>query len=370
MIKQKVLFIDRDGVLLLEPEDQQIDSIDKINFPSNMLQSLSEISSSLDYKLVMVTNQDGLGTASFPERDFWPVHELLIRTLQSVNVEFDEINIDRSIPEENSPYRKPGTAMLRKYMSGKYDLSNSYVIGDRASDMQLAKNLSCKGILFNAFNGENKSELTPSLITSDWTEISRFLTRENRKVNLIRNTKETKISVAMDLDGNGESRISTGLSFLDHMLDQIARHSGINLEIKTAGDLNVDEHHTIEDTAIALGEAINKALAKKVGLQRYGFALPMDDCRSQVLLDFGGRSWLEWDVKFERENVGDCPTEMFFHFFKSLADSAKVNINVISRGDNEHHKIESIFKAFARALKMAITRDLNDFSIPTTKGML
>lgn len=368
---KKILFIDRDGVLLQEPDDQQIDAFEKIKFPPNMLTSLSKMASLLDYKLVMVTNQDGLGSLSFPEKTFWPVQEFLLETLENVNITFESIHIDRSFPEDYSPYRKPGTAMLSQYLKGEYDLKNSFVIGDRMSDMQLAKNLGCRGIRYNAFEIDESHNLENiALVTNNWTEIESFLFQLDRKSQRIRNTNETKIELAINLDGTGKSKISTGLNFFDHMLDQVAKHSGIDLFIHCKGDLEVDEHHTIEDTAIALGQVINQALSKKVGIQRYGFALPMDDCRTQVLLDFGGRAWLEWDADFFREKIGDCPTEMFLHFFQSLAINAQANINIISYGKNEHHKIESIFKAFARALKMAIKRDETDFNIPTTKGLL
>lgn len=373
-IKQKVLFIDRDGVLVHEPEDQQVDDINKVIFPDNMLVSLAKIKNLLDYKFVMITNQDGLGTESFPEKTFWPVQELILRTLESVGVSFEEIHIDHSFASDNSPYRKPNTGRLTKYMKGDYDLENSFVIGDRLSDMELAKNLGCKGIRIHAFDeiqleyGELSDVI--SINASNWKEVEEYLLGQDREVLAVRKTRETSIEGLVNLDGTGKAKNDTGLKFFDHMLDQIAKHSGMDLSIICKGDLEVDEHHTIEDVAIVLGELIQASIAKKVGIGRYGFALPMDDCRSQVLLDFGGRSWIEWEVDFKRERVGDMPTEMVYHFFKSLSESARLNLNIISHGYNEHHKIESIFKAFARALKAAIKRDKNDYSIPTTKGML
>jgi len=373
--KQKILFIDRDGVLVHEPQDYQVDHIDKVTFPDGLLTSLSKIAGLLNYKLVMVTNQDGLGTDSFPEKDFWPVQELILRTLSSVDVNFSEIHIDHSFAKDNSPYRKPGTARLKKYMNGEYDLENSFVIGDRLSDMQLAKNLGCKGIRIHALdekNGETYDALqsTIAIDAPSWKQVENYLFDLDRQSRAIRNTNETKISASMNLDGNGVAKVNTGLAFFDHMLDQIAKHSGMDLEVTVNGDLEVDEHHTVEDTAIVLGSLIKDTIGKKVGINRYGFALPMDDCRAQVLLDFGGRSWLEWNATFTREKVGDLPTEMFYHFFKSLSEHAAINLNIIAEGDNEHHKIESIFKAFARALKMAMTQNKQDLSIPTTKGML
>ncbi len=372
--KQKVLFLDRDGVLVLEPSDYQVDHIDKVVFPEYMLTSLSRIATLLDYKLVMITNQDGLGTDSFPEKDFWPVQELILRTLKSVGVIFEEIHIDHSFAKDNSPYRKPGIARLGKYRNGDYDLKNSYVIGDRLSDMELAKNLGCKGIRINALEEDDidYGDLADTIVASydNWKGIDTYLFARDRVVSAVRKTHETRIEGQINLDGNGEAKNDTGLKFFDHMLDQIAKHSGIDLSISCKGDLEVDEHHTIEDVAIVLGALIKDAIAKKVGINRYGFALPMDDCRAQVLLDFGGRSWLEWKGEFKRERVGDVPTEMFYHFFKSVSEHGAINLNIIAEGNNEHHKIEAIFKAFARALKMAIKQDKNDYSIPTTKGML
>ncbi len=368
---KKILFIDRDGVLIEEPDDQQIDQFQKLKFTKNMLTSLSNIAHYLDYELVMVTNQDGLGSVSFPEKDFWPIQEFLLQTLQDVGVFFSDIHIDRSFEKDRSPYRKPGTAMLTKYLQADYDLEHSFVIGDRMSDMQLAANLGCKGIRYNAFDPElDTTQLPVELQTDDWKNIETYLLTRNRNAQLIRNTNETSIQISINLDGHGQSSIATGLPFFDHMLDQMAKHSGVDLFIQSKGDLHIDEHHTMEDTGIAFGEILHLALAKKTGLQRYGFALPMDDCRSQVLLDFGGRSDLVWEVDFQREKIGDCPTEMFQHFFKSVASSAKANIHIKAYGQNEHHKIESIFKAFARAMKTAIKRNVNDLTLPTTKGMI
>ncbi len=373
MVKEKILFLDRDGVLVYEPQDYQVDDINKVTFPKDLLTSLSKINNTLDYSLVMITNQDGLGSDSFPEKDFWPAHELILRTLESVGIQFKEIHIDRSFASDQSPYRKPGTARLKKYMSGEYDLERSFVIGDRLSDMQLAKNLGCKGIRIHALEEAVEYEDLGETIVFEakgWKDVESFLLGQDRAVLADRKTHETRIQAMLNLDGSGIANISTGLKFFDHMLDQIAKHSGVDITVECKGDLEVDEHHTVEDVAIVLGQLIQKAIGKKVGIGRYGFALPMDDCRAQVLLDFGGRSWIEWKVEFKRERVGDVHTEMFFHFFKSLSDHAAINLNIIAEGDNEHHKIEAIFKSFARALKTAIKQDKNDFSIPTTKGML
>lgn len=369
---KKVLFIDRDGILLEEPLDEQVDSLEKVKFPYGMFTALSKIVQTLDYELVMVTNQDGLGTKLYPESDFWPYQELLIRSLAGEGVEFNEICIDRSFAIDKSKYRKPETGLLIKYMTGKYDLKNSFVIGDRWSDMQLAANLGCKGIWLNYRENDKEGTWRESIVlkTNSWSNVYKYLIKSDRKAIAIRNTSETKIKASINLDGTGVAEIKTGLSFFDHMLDQISRHGLLDLFIKVDGDLEVDEHHTIEDTAIAFGEIINKALAKKAGITRYGYAIPMDDCKAQVLLDFGGRPWLVWDVKFEREMIGDVPTEMWYHFFKSFCDHAKCNLNIKADGENEHHKIESIFKAFAKAIKMAKSRNENDFSIPSTKGTL
>ena len=368
---QKILFLDRDGTIIKEPHDYQIDHIDKFEFLEGVINHLKRIVDTLDYQLVMVTNQDGLGTDAYPETDFWPYQELMIRTLKSEGVTFSDIHIDRSFPEDNSPYRKPGTAMLTKYMEGDYDLENSYVIGDRWSDMQLAKNLGCKSILLAEKTIDQRpEELVVDHQVNTWKKIFDILTKEDRKAKAIRNTNETKIKASINLEGTGLAEISTGLGFFDHMLHQIAKHGSLDLFVAVNGDLEVDEHHTIEDTAIVLGELINRSLAKKAGIQRYGFALPMDEVEAQVLIDFGGRPWFVWDVKFEREKIGDVPTEMFFHFFKSFSDNAKCNLNIKAIGENEHHIIEAIFKSFAKAIKMAKERNMNDLSIPSTKGTL
>ncbi len=372
MMKKKVLFIDRDGTIILEPPvDFQVDSLAKLEFYPKVIRNLHFIQKNLDFEFVMVTNQDGLGTSSFPEETFWPAHNKMLKTLEGEDVFFDDILIDKSFPEENAPTRKPRTGMLTKYMTEEYDLASSYVIGDRLTDMELAKNLGCKGILLNdEISVPNHLEDTIVLQTIDWDYVSEYLFAGEREAEIQRKTNETDIYVLLNLDGKGKSNISTGLSFFDHMLEQIAKHSGMDLSIQVKGDLNVDEHHTIEDTAIALGEAIYNALGDKRGIERYGFCLPMDDCLCTVALDFGGRSWLVWDADFKREKVGDMPTEMFIHFFKSLSDSAKMNLNVKAEGANEHHKIEGIFKAFARALKMAKKRDIFNYVLPSTKGVL
>lgn len=372
---KKVLFIDRDGTLVVEPPlDYQLDAFEKLEFYPKMLRNLSFICSQLDYELVMVTNQDGLGTPSFPENTFWPVHQLILKTLAGEGIVFDEILIDTSFPEDNSPNRKPRTGLLNKYIgSDQYDLANSFVIGDRVTDVELAKNLGCKAILL-----QNDKDLLSDttlenccvLATTDWNRISDFLIAGERTAAVSRKTNETDIFVSVDLDGSGKSSIKTQLGFFDHMLEQIAKHAGIDLIITVKGDLEVDEHHTIEDTAIVLGECLYKALGNKRGIERYGFSLPMDDCLCQVCLDFGGRSWLVWDAKFQREKIGDMPTEMFMHFFKSLSDAAKMNLNIKAEGENEHHKIEGIFKAFARAIKMAIRRDVYKYELPSSKGVL
>ncbi|MDR1743214.1 MAG: bifunctional histidinol-phosphatase/imidazoleglycerol-phosphate dehydratase HisB [Dysgonamonadaceae bacterium] len=361
---KKVLFIDRDGTLIVEPEDEQIDSLEKLEFYPKVFQNLSRIASELEYELVMVSNQDGLGTASFPEETFWPAHNKMLKAFENEGVRFDEILIDRSFPKDNLPTRKPGTAMLTHYMKGDYDLPNSFVIGDRDTDVQLAENLGCGAILLS-----QKSNPKTRLCTTDWNEIYRFLKAEPRKATIVRKTAETDISVSVNLDGTGKSDISTGLGFFDHTLDQIARHGGIDLTVNVNGDLHIDEHHTIEDTGIALGECFLQALGKKKSIARYGFLLPMDDCLAQVAIDFGGRPWIVWDLEFKREKIGDVPTEMFFHFFKSFSDNAKCNLNVKAEGENEHHKIEAVFKAFAKAVKMAVKRGETQ-GIPSTKGSL
>ncbi|REC42699.1 bifunctional histidinol-phosphatase/imidazoleglycerol-phosphate dehydratase HisB [Chryseobacterium pennipullorum] len=363
---KKVLFIDRDGTLIIEPPtDFQVDSLEKLEFYPGVFQNLSKIANELDYELVMVTNQDGLGTESFPEEDFIKPQEKMLKALENEGICFSDILIDKSLESKNLPTRKPGIGMLGKYIYGNYDLKNSYVIGDRSTDVQLAKNLGSKAIYINeSFNID--SELT----TTSWAEIYKFLKSGMRKAKVARKTNETDIEIEVNIDGTGIAEISTGLHFFDHMLEQIARHGNMDLKIKVNGDLNVDEHHTIEDTGIVLGEAISKALGKKKGIERYGFLLPMDDCLAQVAIDFGGRPWLVWDVEFKREKIGDVPTEMFFHFFKSFTDSSKSNLNIKAEGDNEHHKIESVFKAFAKAVKMAVNQSDANYSLPSTKGSL
>jgi len=371
-MKKKALFIDRDGTLVLEPPvDYQLDSLEKLEFYPKVIRNLYFIRKNLDFEFVMVTNQDGLGTASFPEDTFWPAHNQILKTLEGEGIVFDEILIDKSFPEDNALTRKPRTGMLDKYMTGDYDLEHSFVIGDRQTDVELAKNLGCKAVFMQ------DDEVLPDdlkdicvLETTDWDVITEFLFAGERKAEVKRTTKETDIYIALNLDGKGTCDISTGLGFFDHMLEQIGKHSGMDLTIQVKGDLNVDEHHTIEDTAIALGEAIHKALGNKRGIERYGYCLPMDDCLCSVALDFGGRAWLVWEADFHRERVGDMPTEMFMHFFKSLSDSARMNLNIKAEGNNEHHKIEGIFKALARALKMAKKRDIFNYELPSTKGVI
>ena len=374
---KRALFIDRDGTLVIEPPvDYQLDSLEKLVFYPKVFRNLYFIRKQLDFEFVMVTNQDGLGTDSFPEDTFWPAHDKMLKTLEGEGIRFDDILIDRSFPEENSPNRKPRTGMLGRYLSGEYDLANSYVIGDRLTDMQLAANLGAKGIWLRTDDVEARQLLTentaisPILITDDWDRITEYLFAGERRATIRRTTKETDIFVEVNLDGHGRTEISTGLGFFDHMLDQIGKHSGIDLTVRVKGDLEVDEHHTIEDTAIALGEALLKALGDKRGIERYGYCLPMDDCLCSVALDFGGRPWLVWDAAFHREKVGDMPTEMFLHFFKSLSDAARMNLNIKAEGTNEHHKIEGIFKALARSIKMAIRRDIYRYELPSTKGTL
>ena len=374
---KKVLFIDRDGTLTLEPNDFQLDSFDKLIFYPNVFQYLSKIAKELDYELVIVTNQDGLGTSSFPENTFWPVHNFILQSFENEGVVFDQVFIDKSFPKDQQPTRKPGTELLKSYIDNPaYDLENSYVIGDRLTDMELAKNLGCKGILIDTDTERGATEVTDAVLavivlkTQLWEEIYQRLLLKDRKVTLTRNTKETKIAIALNLDGSGQSTIDTGIAFFDHMLDQLARHGQMDISIQTKGDLEVDEHHTIEDTAIALGETFALALGNKLGIERYGFTLPMDDALAQVAIDFGGRNWLVWEAEFKREMIGKMPTEMFFHFFKSFADGAKANINIKAEGDNEHHKIEVIFKAFAKAIKVAVKRDSSKMILPSTKGML
>lgn len=374
---KRALFIDRDGTIIVEPPiDFQVDTLEKLEFLPKVISNLSFISSHLDYELVMVSNQDGLGTESFPTEDFELVQNKMLKTLEGEGVTFDDIIIDKTFEHEHAPTRKPGIALLGKYTSGEYDLANSFVIGDRITDVILAKNLGAKAIFIN--DEENGKELIKNagltdvctLITQSWDRISDFLRGGSRTATVKRTTSETDIDITIDLDGNGSCNISTGLGFFDHMLCQIGKHSGINLTINVKGDTWVDEHHTIEDTAIALGEAIHLALGNKRGIERYGFVLPMDDCQCTVALDFGGRSWLVWDAEFHREKIGEMPTEMFLHFFKSLSDSAHMNLYISAHGDNEHHKIEGIFKALARAIKMAIRRDIFSYQLPSTKGIL
>lgn len=376
-MKKRALFIDRDGTLVKEPPvDYQLDSLEKLEFYPKVIRNLYFIRKHLDFELVMVSNQDGLGTASFPEETFWPPHNLMLKTLEGEGIVFDAIHIDPSLPEENSPGRKPRTGMLTRYLDGSYDLAASFVIGDRPTDMELAENLGAGGIWLRDPEGMEKEPeayhrtFAPRLVTDDWDRIAEFLFAGERRATVKRTTRETDIYVSLCLDGTGKTDISTGLGFFDHMLDQIGKHSGIDLTIRTRGDLEVDEHHTIEDTALALGEALLKALGDKRGIERYGYALPMDDCLCSVALDFGGRPWLVWDAEFRREKVGEMPTEMFLHFFKSLSDAARMNLNVKAEGTNEHHKIEGIFKALARSLKMAVRRDIYHYELPSTKGSL
>lgn len=389
---KKILFIDRDGCIIEEPQpSQQVDSLEKLEFRPGAITVLSKIARELDYLLVMVTNQDGMGTDSFPEDTFWPAHNKMLKTLENEGFVFDAIHIDRSFRHENLPTRKPGTAMLTAYMNGEYDLANSYVIGDRITDVQLAHNLGAKAIMLlaNAVDGEKglANEFQPDtvadgidLVAHHWNDIWQHLRLPPRRVHHHRSTRETDIAIEMNLDGTGVSDITTGIGFFDHMLDQLARHGGIDLKLTTKGDLHIDEHHTIEDTGLALGEAFLKALEDKRGMERYGFdasdmeknkvVLPMDDALAQVAIDFGGRPWLVWEADFKREKVGEMPTEMFFHFFKSFSDTAKCNLNIKAEGQNEHHKIEIIFKGFARAIKMAVRRDPSSTQLPSTKGIL
>ncbi|KAF2326779.1 bifunctional histidinol-phosphatase/imidazoleglycerol-phosphate dehydratase HisB [Flavobacterium ginsenosidimutans] len=377
---KKVLFIDRDGTIVLEPENLQLDSLDKLEFYPKAFQYLAKIASELDYELAMVTNQDGLGTDSFPEDTFWPTQNFILKAFENEGVVFDEIFVDRSFPEENAPTRKPRTGMLTKYLNNpEYDLTNSFVLGDRLTDVELAKNLGAKAIFMNDTDGAGSNEISSKreelnetivLQTMDWKKIYEFLKLEARSASITRKTNETDIYINLNLDGTGKSKIDTGIAFFDHMLDQISRHGQMDLEITVKGDLEVDEHHTIEDTAIALGEVFAKALGNKLGIERYGFCLPMDDCLAQAAIDFGGRNWLIWETEFKREMVGKMPTEMFYHFFKSFTDGAKANLNIKAEGINEHHKIEAIFKAFAKAIKVAVKRDTEKMILPSTKGML
>lgn len=354
---KKVLFIDRDGTIIVEPEDEQVDTVGKFRFLPKAISSLAFIRQHTDYELVMVTNQDGLGTPAYPQDVFDQLQSLMLETLKGEGVEFDAIHIDKSFPDDNLPTRKPGIGMLTQYLNGDYDLQNSYVIGDRQTDAQLATNLGCKSLIIGTD-------------VDGWEKITEIVYAGQRTAEVVRTTKETDISIKVNLDGTGKSNISTGLGFFDHMLEQISKHGNIDLDIHVTGDLNVDEHHTIEDTGIALGECVLKALGDKRGIQRYGYLLPMDDCLCQVALDFGGRAWLVWDAEFRREKVGDMPTEMFLHFFKSFSDAAKMNLNIKAEGDNEHHKIEGIFKALGKSIKMATRRDIHNFQLPSSKGIL
>jgi imidazoleglycerol-phosphate dehydratase/histidinol-phosphatase len=370
---KKVLFIDRDGTLIIEPPDQQIDSLEKLEYYPGVFSWLSRIAKETDYELVIVTNQDGLGTKSFPENTFWPAQNKMIQAFQNEGIIFSKSFIDRTFTHENKPTRKPGIGMLNEFFNGQYDLKNSYVIGDRLTDVELAKNLGAKGILINDGSLSQKLNETKlndycAVVTKSWEDIYKLLTVVERKASVIRTTKETDIRIELNLDGSGKSSMSTGLGFFDHMLDQLARHGNVDLAVTVKGDLHIDEHHTIEDTALALGEAFLKALGDKRGIERYGFCLPMDDCLSQVALDFGGRPWLVWEAEFKREKIGEMPTEMFYHFFKSFSDTSKCNLNIKAEGTNEHHKIESIFKAFAKSIKIAVKKEGNQ--LPSTKGIL
>lgn len=377
---KRVLFIDRDGTLVLEPENYQLDSLTKLEFYPKVFQFLSKIAKELDFELAMVTNQDGLGTLSFPEETFWPTQNFILKAFENEGITFDEIFIDRSFPEDNAPTRKPRTGMLTKYLNNpEYDLENSFIIGDRITDVELAKNLGSKAIFIKNEENLDGNEIATSLEehqnvialqTTDWQKIYEFFKLDERTASIKRTTNETNIAITLNLDGTGKSNINTGISFFDHMLDQIARHGQMDLDIQVKGDLEVDEHHTIEDAAIALGEVFAKALGNKLGIERYGFCLPMDDCLAQVAIDFGGRNWLVWEAEFKREMIGQMPTEMFFHFFKSFTDGAKANLSIKAEGTNEHHKIEAIFKAFAKAIKVAVKRDTEKMILPSTKGML
>ena len=378
---KRILFIDRDGTLILEaPPTYQLDSYDKLTFYPHMFEYMTKIAKELDYELVMVSNQDGLGTATFPEETFWPLHNLVMKSLEGESIYFSAVLIDRTYPHENAPTRKPATGMVTQYLNNPdYDIANSFVIGDRITDIQLAKNMGCRGIWLNNDAALGAGEISDkvaalqdaiALETTEWSKIYEFLKMGLRSVSQERNTNETKISVTLNVDGSGKADMSTGIGFFDHMLEQIARHGKMDLSVHTKGDLHIDEHHTIEDTGIALGEAFAKALADKRGMERYGFALPMDEADAKVLIDFGGRNWLVWNAEFKREKIGEMPTEMFYHFFKSFSDAAKCNLNIECRGDNEHHKIEAIFKAFAKAIHMAVKRDPMSNYLPSTKGVL
>ena len=377
--KQKVLFIDRDGTIIKEPLGYQVDAFEKVTFYPKAFTYLGKIAQELDYKLVMITNQDGLGTDIFPEDTFWPVHNFILKSFENEGVVFDDVFIDKTFPEDQADTRKPGTGMLTEFFSEDYDLANSFVLGDRITDIELAKNLGAQGIFISDHTDLGADEITTkredldafiALETTDWQKIYEFLKLKERTASISRKTNETDIEIELNLDGTGKSDIKTGLAFFDHMLDQIARHGSMDLKIHVDGDLEVDEHHTIEDTAIALGEVFSKALSNKLGIERYGFCLPMDDCLAQVAIDFGGRNWLVWEADFKREKIGEMPTEMFYHFFKSFTDGARANLNIKAEGINEHHKIEAIFKAFAKAIKVAVKRDPDKMVLPSTKGML
>lgn len=364
-MQKKVLFIDRDGTIIVEPEDEQVDALEKLEFLPGAIVNLHKIATELDYELVLVTNQDGMGTPSFPEEKFWPVQNKMLKTLANENVEFSDIFIDRTLSHEKAATRKPGTGMLTKYMNAAYDMANSYVIGDRTTDIQLANNLGCQAIYVN--KKRNKDAV---LSTNDWNKIYRFLSLPPRTAEIKRVTGETKIGLKLNIDGTGQAKIKTGLGFFNHMLELFTKHSGCDISLTVQGDLHVDEHHSVEDTAIVLGEGFSKALGDKRGMERYGFLLPMDESLAQVAMDFSGRSHLEWQVAFKREKVGEMPTEMFYHFFKSFCDSARCTMNIKAEGRNEHHKIEAIFKSVARAVKMAVKRDPDNKKIPSTKGLL
>lgn len=378
-MKKKVLFIDRDGTLIKEPADEQIDSFEKLEFYPKALSYMAKVAAELDYELVMITNQDGLGGEGFAEEDFWPVQQFIITAFANEGVHFDQVFIDRTFAKDNAPTRKPNTGLLTAYFSGQYDLENSWVIGDRLTDIELAKNLGAKGVFINDQRllgadeiSVDRKDLEPyiALETTDWKEIYQYLKLNNRVAEISRKTNETDIYIKLNLDGTGRSEIDTGIAFFDHMLDQIARHGQLDLTISVDGDLEVDEHHTIEDTAIALGEVFQKALGNKLGMERYGFYLPMDDSLAQVAIDFGGRNWLVWEAEFKREMIGKMPTEMFYHFFKSFSDGAKANLNIKATGENEHHKIEAIFKALAKSIKAAVKRDVDKMLLPSTKGVV
>jgi imidazoleglycerol-phosphate dehydratase/histidinol-phosphatase len=373
---KKALFIDRDGTLIVEPPDDfQVDTLEKLEFIPGIFRNLWLIVHNLDYDLVMISNQDGLGTEAYPEEAFFKVQDKILKALENEGIVFSDILIDCSFPHEDAPTRKPGTGMLGKYMDGNYDLAGSFVIGDRATDVRLACNLGCKAVLFGTKASsevltEQSLRETCILITDNWDEIYRCVATPQRRITIERNTRETSVRIALNLDGTGKTEISTGLGFFDHLLDQIGRHSGCDLSVRVKGDLHVDEHHTVEDTALALGEAYAKALTDKRGIERYGFVLPMDECLATVAVDFGGRPCLVWNAQFKREKVGDLPTELFSHFFKSFSDNARCNLNISADGTNEHHKIEAVFKAFAKAVRMAIRRDPSNFELPSTKGLL